>query len=166
MSRVYFISDLHLGHHNILGFCRPQFATVEEMHEYIVDTWNDTVNKRDCVYVLGDVWFGADHQYILNRLQGNKKLVLGNHDRHSMSEYAQYFSKIFGMTFYKEAVLSHMPCHPNNLEFRAKINIHGHIHDPKDNIQDARYINVCMDCVPFMRPISWEEIYQQANNDR
>lgn len=160
---VYMISDLHLGHRNILDFARPQFSNLNEMHEYIIDTWNDTVRgkKRDVVWGLGDVAFSKECLPILNKLNGYKKLVLGNHDKFSVKEYAKYFGKIFGGVFLDGGLLTHIPCHPQNIEFRAKFNVHGHIHDPKQCIRDSRYVNVCMDCVPHMAPVPWEEIKNQ-----
>ena len=79
MSRVFVTSDTHYWHHNVLKFepeARP-FSSVEEMNEVLVDRWNAVVTKRDLVWHLGDVCFGRiENLEILNRLNGQKKLVL------------------------------------------------------------------------------------------
>ena len=89
MSKVFFISDLHLGHKNILSFAGDYRGgdTVEEHDEWIVDQWNSVVGKRDVVYVLGDVAFTREGLAKCNRLVGNKKLILRNHDNFPLEEY-------------------------------------------------------------------------------
>lgn len=81
--RRFFISDTHFYHANILKFGqRNQFANLEEMHEHLINSWNRVVHKKDVVYVVGDFSFGDYEQtkVILDRLNGSKVLVLGNHD--------------------------------------------------------------------------------------
>lgn len=158
MSKVCFISDPHFGHHNIIDFARPEFTDLEEMHETIVEAWNMTVNKKDVVWVLGDLAFNPWGLSQVGKLNGIKKLVLGNHDKLKPQEYCQYFSKLYGMCYYKEAVLSHMPVHTDQLKFRAKFNVHGHIHDPKGVVKDKRYVCINMDCLNTYAPITWDNI--------
>lgn len=49
-----YISDLHLGHANVLKFDQRPFLTLDEMHETIINNWNSVVDKTDDVYILGD----------------------------------------------------------------------------------------------------------------
>ena len=49
-----YISDLHLGHANVLKFDQRPFLTLNEMHETIINNWNSVVDKTDDVYILGD----------------------------------------------------------------------------------------------------------------
>ena len=51
----FYISDLHLGHKNILAFDNRPFFSLEEMTETIISNWNSVVSKNDSVYVLGDM---------------------------------------------------------------------------------------------------------------
>lgn len=84
--RRFFISDMHFFHENILKFGqRNQFQYIEDMHDYMISRWNSTVSKKDLVYIVGDFSFGDFHQTkeILNRLNGRKILIMGNHDRKS-----------------------------------------------------------------------------------
>lgn len=80
---VFFTSDLHLDHKNILIYeaaARP-FAHVDEMNEALVSNWNAIVSSEDTVYVLGD--FSLSSKAVFKyapRLNGHKILVPGNHD--------------------------------------------------------------------------------------
>ena len=69
---IYFTSDLHLGHENVIRFCNRPFATTDEMDEVLINNWNATVKQKDEVYILGDFTMRpADdaHRY-LARLKG------------------------------------------------------------------------------------------------
>ncbi|MDP9073400.1 MAG: metallophosphoesterase family protein [Actinomycetota bacterium] len=80
---VWFTSDLHLGHANIIGYSSRPFPDVESMNRALVDRWNDAVGPSDDVWVLGDFALGRmDVTLPLARLlHGRKRLVSGNHDR-------------------------------------------------------------------------------------
>ncbi len=79
----YFTADLHLGHHNILGYCSRPFSDVEEMNATLVDRWNWVVGPDDEVVVLGDFALGriGETLPLARRLNGRKVLLAGNHDR-------------------------------------------------------------------------------------
>ena len=78
----YFISDLHLGHKNVLKFDNRPFINIEEHDKTIIDNWNSKVNDKDDVYVLGDIsWHNATKTIeIFKQLKGHIHLVQGNHD--------------------------------------------------------------------------------------
>lgn len=151
MSVVRFCSDPHFGHKNMA--IRRGFKDEIEMDEYIVKQWNKTVLKRDITYILGDITMEKNNYEILNRLNGLKKIVLGNHDKPSHSaELLKYVNSVAGMINYKDKdlgkiILTHCPIHPQELEYRFKYNIHGHVH--KNSIDDKRYINVCMEMIDY-----------------
>jgi calcineurin-like phosphoesterase family protein len=77
---IYFTSDLHLGHKNIIKYCNRPFLNVEEMNETIINNWNNKITNEDIVYNIGDFCFG-DASYFLSKLNGNKHLLLGDHDK-------------------------------------------------------------------------------------
>ena len=53
----YYISDLHIGHENILRFDNRPFADVNEMNNKLKENWNARVRSDDTVYILGDfIW--------------------------------------------------------------------------------------------------------------
>jgi calcineurin-like phosphoesterase family protein len=80
---VWFTSDLHLGHANIIGYSGRPFADVDSMDRALLDGWNDTVAPGDDVWVLGDFALGRIDSTLplAGRLHGHKRLLSGNHDR-------------------------------------------------------------------------------------
>lgn len=161
MTETFFTSDTHFGHKNILEYekdARP-FNSVEEMNEQLISNWNSTVSPKDIIFHLGDFAFGRNNVDIAARLNGRKRLILGNHDTFPCALYLQYFERVFGGIFWKSCVLTHIPVHPNNLGARAFLNVHGHLHSKNvtDNtvymtegkvypeiaiIKDTNYFNV------------------------
>jgi calcineurin-like phosphoesterase family protein len=130
MPETWFISDTHFGHKNIIEYepeARP-FKDVKEMNEYIIHRWNDVVRDVDLVYHLGDFCFGKDNVDIAGRLKGRKILVMGNHDNYSSGHYSQYFQQLVGSKQWEGCILTHLPVHPNQLNERWKLNVHGHLH--------------------------------------
>jgi calcineurin-like phosphoesterase family protein len=136
---------------------RRGFSSAEEMNELIVKNWNNTVSKRDCVYLLGDITMEKKQYEILSRLQGVINVVLGNHDeRQHVREMLKYVNSVSGMIDYKDKViLTHCPIHPSQLEFRYSHNIHGHVHE--NSINDLRYINVCAEMINYT-PIEFSKL--------
>lgn len=133
MIETWFTSDHHFGHKNILEYekeARP-FSTIEEMHEALIERWNSVVNPNDIVYHLGDFCFGKKNIEIAQRLNGKKKLVMGNHDTYPTADYLRYFDKLYGVIFYNRCILSHSPVHPNGLGSRWMLNLHGHLHSKR-----------------------------------
>lgn len=131
MSEVFFIADTHFGHRKIIEFSETKpfrpFSTIEEHDEELVRRWNATVGPKDVVWHLGDFCFGKRILEIAARLNGNKKLVMGNHDTYPTADYLRHFTRLAGVIEYKGVVLSHSPVHENQLE-RWKLNVHGHLH--------------------------------------
>jgi len=159
MSKVFFISDLHLGHKNIIKFAQGHRygETIDEHDRWIVEQWNSVVTSpKDTVYVLGDVCFDRDKLKLIGQMQGNKILLMGNHDQFKLEEYQKYFYKIIWFTRYKGFWLSHCPIHPQ--ELRGKYNIHGHVH--QNIIPDRRYISVCVEALNGT-PIEFSKIAEK-----
>lgn len=79
---IWFTSDLHFGHQNIIKFCNRPWKTVEEMNEGLIANWNSVVKDDDIVFDLGDFAFAPNSKWkeILGRLRGKHYLILGNHD--------------------------------------------------------------------------------------
>jgi calcineurin-like phosphoesterase family protein len=157
MSIVRFIADLHLSHQNMAT--RRGFSTVEEHDEHIISKWNSVVNKRDVTYILGDVTMEKSSPYpLLDRLNGIKHIVLGNHDRRQdTKKLFDYAESVAGMIQYKGIMLTHAPIHPMELEYRFNKNIHGHIHDKVVmkmldgwEVPDERYFCVSCEQVDYL----------------
>lgn len=86
----YIVSDLHLNHKNIIGYCNRPFDSVKEMNKSIIDNWNSTVEETDTVLYLGDLTLGGEESCVkyLEKLNGNITFIKGNHD--SITNYGSH----------------------------------------------------------------------------
>ena len=168
MSKIFFTSDTHWGHNNIIRFCNRPFFTVEEMDEALIDNWNEVVGVEDTVYHIGDMFFcnATRSAEILNHLNGNINIVLGNHDKviRANKPLQQKFSMIMDdldeITIDNhKIVLCHYPLISWNNASRGAIMLHGHIHKTDNNYtqEGRRQWDVGVDN-NFMYPVSWDTI--------
>ena len=123
MSTVRFMGCLHLGHRNLATW--RGFQDEVEHDEYLISQWNKAVHKRDLTYILGDVTMETDrHYYQLDRLNGRKVVVLGNHDRwQHVPELLKYVDGVAGAVDYKGYLLTHVPIHVDEVHF-CRANLH------------------------------------------
>lgn len=79
---VWYWSDQHFNHKNIIKYCNRSFNTKEEMNAWLINVYNQKVKPTDVVYFLGDTFFCGINkaQHIMSKLQGYKILIKGNHD--------------------------------------------------------------------------------------
>ncbi len=137
MSKIFFTSDLHFGHANIIKYDNRPFNSASHMDEEIIRRWNKTVSQEDTVFILGDISWYDDKKtiQIVNRLNGHKHLILGNHDKkiggakkcfESIKDYAEL--RYEGHTF----IMSHYPIHFYNHQYKGAIMLYGHVHNNKD----------------------------------
>ena len=85
-SKVFFISDPHFNHGNIIKFCARPWETKEEMTEAMINNWNSVVGPDDIVFCLGDFMWASSWNTTLERLNGHIHLIWGNHDRKDFKE--------------------------------------------------------------------------------
>ena len=139
----YYISDLHIGHKNILSFDNRPFFDLEDMKQTIIKNWNSVVTFGDDVYVLGDMfWNNDDISEVLPQLKGNLYLVKGNHDRIN-AEMSKRFVWIKDYAEIKDngrnVVLCHYPiAHWHNADY-GTIHLYGHIHSGRDSRPFGEY---------------------------
>ncbi len=161
---LYFISDTHFNHKNIIKYCNRPFEDIEEMNDYIIKQWNKMVKIEDIVYHLGDLVLGnsIEAEKVLIQLNGIKYLIKGNHDHFRNSFYEKCGFKILKnapivLDEYK-IILSHKPI-PDTMIIKDYINVHGHIHtktleecfesyNPKF-YKKASHINISCDITEF-----------------
>ena len=155
MCTVYCVSDLHLGHKGMAEY--RGFGSVEEHDEHLIAQWNSIVkNKRDLVYILGDITLENSRYYhLLDRLMGRKIVVLGNHDKpKDVAELLKYVESVAGVIEYKGYLLSHIPISLSELG-KCRANVHGHIH--RNVIDHEKYVNVCAEVIDY-KPVTFEQI--------
>lgn len=150
---IYFTSDTHFLHANILKYCpNRKFSTVEEHDAHLIKVWNAKVSPNDTIFHLGDFAFGTiDRSYpILDALHGKKILITGNHDvRHLKSE--EFRGRFAAIKFgYHEVevnfrghttlvVLCHYPLESFNKMRYGSFHLHGHCHTPFGELK-MRYL--------------------------
>lgn len=157
MVKVFFISDLHLNHGNIIDYCDRPFNSIQEMNDTIVRNWNSVVGPDDIVYFLGDFALGRDVDKVYEEysklLNGTIYFLRGNHDK-SRSVVSRYFNLIdTGTTVsYNDShfILSHHPLYDSEIP-KGYINLHGHIHNNKlSRVYDSGcHFNVSADVTDF-----------------
>lgn len=155
----YVLSDLHLGHEKILGYCRPWFKSIEEHDDYIINKIS-VLKQHDVLWLLGDVAFTKEGLLRLNETKCIKHLIGGNHDNFRVQYYLEVFSQLYGVAQMswedKRVLFTHIPMHPE--QERWQINIHGHMH--VYHVNDDRYINVSCEPMDFT-PKTIEEVLNE-----
>ena len=186
MVNLWFISDTHFNHANMVhvfkladGSPARKFSSVEEMDEMMIQRWNECVKPQDHVYHLGDLTMHRQIRQIkysvLDRLQGHKRLLLGNHDADKVENYLKWFEKIYATRVIDRILFTHIPVHPENVGGFHGI-VHGHTHSApelppvlriKKESQAVRwvpYISVCVEKTDY-RPVSLEELKQRIKKE-
>lgn len=81
---IYFTSDFHFGHNLIIEYCERPFKNINHMDKVLIENYNSIVTNDDTVFILGDFTMSNNREVIeryCRKLNGNKHLILGNHDR-------------------------------------------------------------------------------------
>ena len=131
--KVFLIGDCHFGHKNIIKYCNRPFKDVDDMTEKLIKLWNNVVGNNDIVYVVSDFALCGKNKIIEigQRLNGRKRLIMGNHDQASIDTYKQAgFEFIYNHPIVLDEffVVSHEPMvgFSPNIPFA---NIFAHVHD-------------------------------------
>ena len=139
-DKVFFTSDTHFYHSNIINFCGRPFKNVEVMNETLIANWNSVVGPDDIVFHLGDFCLGGSAEWtnILNRLKGKIYLIVGNHDIKNLRQgYYSHFEHI-AMQMHIEVgkqkiYLNHCPFLCYGGAYRDTWQLFGHVHTSKQN---------------------------------
>lgn len=146
-GHIYFISDLHIGHKNIISFSGRPFENVDEMNKSIIEELQKT-KENDIIFNLGDVFWNINSKItkeILTSIPARKFLVLGNHDNRDELKKTGMFEMVEDeleiMIEHKGAdygcTLSHYPMLSWNHKIYGTFMIHGHCHGNLDGVNTA-----------------------------
>jgi len=157
---IWFTSDTHFNHKNILEYCARPYYDVIEMNNQMIEQWNSQVRPQDTVYLLGDFTLSHDAVQIaswITKLKGSIKLIPGNHDwwikEKKVIDYLQAYHKEdwarweirpwmdFLKHNKKKIIMSHYPLE----SWREDIHLHGHTHGksaPKEGRLDVGWDNI------------------------
>lgn len=143
-----YISDMHLGHANVLRFDHRPFADVEEMERYMMNKWQDTVQKDDDVWILGDFAYHDKKNPVeyLRQLPGHKHLIIGNHDEALLKNAAamRYFESVDMLTKIvdtldgekRQVILCHYPIYEWDGYHRGTLHVYGHVHNSSGHTKE------------------------------
>ena len=171
---IYFTSDLHFGHTNIIKYCNRPFGSAEDMDKTLINNWNAVVGHEDEIYILGDFTMrGPGHaKAYISALNGKKHLILGNHDLflHDFGETNAWFEWVKDYAVIEHNGLKFVLFHYPILEWfgfgKGSIHLHGHLHNDHSAElllpKDSRIFNVGADVCGF-KPISIDEIIRRAD---
>ena len=171
-KKLFFISDLHLFHKNIIKYQNRPFRDVQDMTEQLIHNWNSVVSDDDQIIFLGDFICGIHNakevsEHIYECLNGIKFFIRGNHDdEHKISKNLPWCHNDHDLHFvkYKEydLILRHRPFEKKHLHRVDKsILIHGHTHHTQmvSYINNYKMINVSCEAINY-KPISFEDVLQ------
>lgn len=189
-QKIFFSSDQHFGHRNVLKFCGRPYRDEKEMGQALIDNWNSVVTNDDIVVSMGDFfWFNDSHSIkkCIDKLNGKEiYLVLGNHDKRESFRRVtdERFHIVDGIThiflrcddaerWYQktfEIVCSHYPLMTWSHRDRGAINLFGHIHsgwlrscddyDQNLPLWRGQQLDVGVDNQNFT-PVSFEDVLAQ-----
>ena len=154
-DKIFWTSDLHFYHKNIIGFSHRPFKDLSHMHESLINNWNKVVTNDDTVIINGDFAFTSnisDIETLLNRLNGAKILIYGNHCIQNKFE-REAIKKLFNYNTYHQfecyikdedtlnglqsVFNSHYPCLSWPSKARNGWHTFGHVHT-SPNAQHSR----------------------------
>lgn len=166
---IWFTSDWHLGHTNIIKYCNRPFKDVDEMDKTILDNFFSLVKEGDTVYFLGDLTFKNEIVLKVNSLfcrNGIKVFyVKGNHDaKNYLSDLDIREVSINGQPI----TLCHYPMLSWNKSHFGAWQLHGHHHNNRvAEMFPGKRCNVAVDNWDF-KPVSFEQLKEymdkQPNN--
>lgn len=157
-SGIWFTSDTHFSHRNVVRFNLNRLSNLKltiddtdmlkKHDEELIKKWNETVKKKDTVYILGDFSFASadETRKLLERLNGIKHLIIGNHDGscRGLNNYFESTSQIKEVTFKKtifpfldenmHCIMCHFPLVAWNRRMHGAVMIHGHTHGSLCNL--------------------------------
>lgn len=157
---IFYTSDWHIKHKKILRLANRPFRTLDEMHHEILRRYNAVVSDEDICYFLGDLFVaprdGKPHgeEAFLDRLNGRKVLILGNHDDEwikyvDLSKYFEQVSQRMDVMDSGQAVtLCHYPLADAAALRKGGFMIHGHLHNNSPQSGEnwsERILNACVE---------------------
>lgn len=178
---IFVCADLHFGHRKMVNAFRRNdeatrqrpFHIIEAHDATIIRNWNVRVGPDDIVLVAGDLVINRSFINTIDRCNGTKILVKGNHDRFKPHEYLSSFEDIVACYEIEGFIITHIPIHPMELNGRWKGNLHGHLHElrvmrpafgPSGTWEgeeiDPRYLCISMEHLNYA-PIALDEAIQR-----
>ena len=165
MGRTFLIADTHFGDGSIIKYENRPYSSVQAMDQGLIDAWNDVVAKGDLVWHLGDFCVPGREREYLDKLNGDKILIRGNHDTLSNQAYRDAgFTEVYDLPVIVDGfwILSHEPLYVN--ENMPYANLFGHVHaSPLYRDFSSQHYCVSVERIGY-GPINYEEIKERVQN--
>lgn len=137
-DKLFFTSDLHIGHYAICKYCHRPFESRSEMNHALIDNWNAVVPEDGIVVNCGD--FTLLHKEDLNeylklfkKLNGSILLCRGNHDMIPIvTEQVENLIASVDIAKIEVDGVKIMASHYPMLAYPADYQVFGHIHTMSD----------------------------------
>lgn len=170
-SNTWFRSDDHFEHKNIIKYSNRPYSSINEMNEALIENHNSLVKPNDVTYFLGDVAFAPPDKTVafLNRMNGRKILIKGNHDRANLrfAQFREAFEAIYDIAELSidkhQVVMCHFPMLSWHRMGRGSFMLHGHCHGSMKYPFTGRIIDVGVDCNNYF-PVNWDTIKKRLEN--
>lgn len=183
MDKLFFTSDSHFMHENIIKYVNRPFDNADEMNEVLIKNWNSVVKNDDLIFCLGDFALGKEQDCfkILERLNGHKVLIKGNHEKtvckksYNRDEFDGGIYELLEIGIndeevaneFQDIILCHYTMTTWNKSHRGSWQLFGHVHgmlDGKEFLSPNQF-DVGVDSHQYY-PISYQnvkEIITQQN---
>jgi calcineurin-like phosphoesterase family protein len=164
MFNIFFTSDQHFNHSNVIKYSKRPHFCIEAMNEDLIERWNEVVKKGDLVYHLGDFAFG-DPTPFRKRLNGQIILIEGNHDHMSKKVAAANFIKVCQQYRVKSVDPHIWLCHYRMYTWPQRQygvwHLYGHSHNRSGDMTHTDLsLDVGVDCWNFY-PVSYNQIQEK-----
>lgn len=169
---TWFTSDLHFGHANIIGFCRPQYDHTDQMDDHIFSGLKGTVSPNDTLWILGDIAFrGRGYAEIVAQKLADMpfkvQIVGGNHDRKRCDIYAKH-GLLYKATGRHDVDIDgqtvsvgHFPAEP--IDRPDQIVLCGHVHTKFAFERAGQNINCNVGWDIYRKPVTLAEILKERD---
>lgn len=177
---IFFISDLHVGHANVIKFDGRPFLNTNEMHIELIKRWNSVVGSDSIVYFLGDLSFAKTDltKWFVSQLNGKIYAIAGNHDKPEDLRRLDRFEEVHdygteigvydedslqsrGSQGYQKIIMAHYPILSWNKAHYGSWHLHGHCHGGLVKTMPEYYKRKVMDLGCNMidyTPISYSQV--------
>jgi len=168
LSEIYFTSDFHFGHKNIIKYCNRPFENLEDMNKGLIDIWNKTVKSDGIVYHIGDFSFGKPDfiNQILLQLNGKIIFLLGNHDKYiKYNLNVEKHEQLEIFTNFQRIIMNHYCMEIWNEQERGSWHLYGHSHGKFIDTTNKKRLDVGIDTNNY-NLYSFEQIKEIMNNKK
>ena len=169
-SNIWFTSDWHLFHNNILKYDGRPFKNIDDMNDTIIKNHSPpNLGPKDHLFILGDLSFRDRDNLneLLHRITAKKYFVVGNHDKPVWKQkfmdrhFSRYFAGYAELTVKQQmAVLSHYPFFTWNRSHKGSWHLFGHTHgqdasNPRLKTHQTMNVGVMLN---DYKPFNWNDI--------